>query len=251
MPYGRTYKYRRYKRRYNNRKLSNKNIYSHKSATSQAVQIAALRNKINKVYRAAKPEMKTIIDSAPSQYSMDSSIAGNTYLTLGSIRIISGSADNQRIGDKIYRRDTYYLTFEYFNNSTTGYHNGESSGTPVRVICGGWKSPKGYDTVPTMSSIISNYSDTGAPSTMSSIAPLLNGVTETQYIYSDKTFYLTTSRNQKVLKIKTPWYNCRYNSNDECNHAWVMIKASGLHWDSDFTETIQLTTLKKTAFRDA
>lgn len=250
MPYGRTYKYRRY-RRYNNRKLSNRNIYSHKSATSQAVQIAALRNKINKVYKAAKPETKCKLENSAGQYAMDSSVAGNTYLTMGTLPILSGTGDDQRVGDKIYRRDTYYLTFEYFNNSTTGYHNGESSGTPVRLICGCWKIPKPYGTVPTLSSIISGYSDTGAPSTISAVAPLLNGVTETQYIYSDKTFYLTSERNQKVVKVKTPWYNCRYNSDSEHNHSWLAIKATGLHWDTDFTETIQVTYFRKTVFKDA
>ena len=59
---GKTYSaknYRKYRKGYRKwKKLSNKNIYAHKNAMAQATQIAALRNKVNRVYRLCHPEVK-------------------------------------------------------------------------------------------------------------------------------------------------------------------------------------------------
>lgn len=249
MPYYR----KRYWKRHSKRKtLSTRSIYSRRSSMSQATQIAALRNRINKVYKAAKPERKVKIDSQPSQIALTSDTGGQTYASFGVIPIQPAAYDTGRIGDKIWRRDTFYITAEYFNNSATGYHNGESAGTPVRVICGRYKNKSvGSTTVPTPQTVFSMYDTTGTPSTIAVISPLKNGITEEQSIIYDKAFTLTSTRNQKLLKIKTPWYLCRFNSDEECNHAWLMIKAGGLHWDLDFTETVQLVVLRKTVFTDA
>lgn len=240
MPYIRAYKNRRY-RRYN-RKLSNKNIYAHKSAMSQAVQIAALRNKINKVYRATKPEMKTKQDSSASSTTLNST---TSTISIGSVRLTSGSEDTQRIGDKVYRRDTFYLTFEYVGT----YSILGTAGTPIRVICGAWKTPTSWDSVPSISSIISN----SAAGTITSISPLVAGITENHDIFYDKTFLVNVENNQKVLKIKTPWYLCRFGESDACNHAWLIVKAASLTTSTSpsWTESVNATVLKKTVFRDA
>lgn len=245
----RNYRYKRYHRR---SALSNRRIYGHRSARSQAVQIAALRNRINKVYKAAKPERKVKIDAQPTQVPLTSDTGGQTYASFGVIPIQPAAYDTGRIGDKIWRRDTYYITAEYFNNSSTGYHDSESAGTPIRVICGRYKNKSvGSTTVPTPQTVFSMYDTTGTPSTISVISPLKNGITEEQSICYDKAFTLTSARNQKLLKVKTPWYLCRFNSDEECNHSWLMIKAGGLHWDVNYTETVQLVVLRKTVFTDA
>lgn len=240
MPYTRTYKNRRYKRNYNYRKLSNKNIYAHKSAMSQAVQIAALRNKINKVYRATKPETKTKQDSSVSSTTLNNS---TTTISIGSIRLTTGSEDTQRIGDKVYRRDTYYLTFEYIGAVSASF----TAGTPIRIICGAWKTPTSWDSVPSIGSIISN----SAGGIITSISPLVSGITENHDIFYDKTFLINYDRNQKILKIKTPWYLCRFGESDACNHAWLIIKASNLDPSATASESVNATVLKKTVFRDA
>lgn len=250
MPYGKSYRYRRY--RYRRSKLTNRNIFMNRNARSQAIQIASLRNKVNKVYKAAKPERKVKIDSQPTQVPLTSDTGGQTYASFSCVAIQPAAYDTGRIGDKIWRRDTFYITAEYFNNSSTGYHNGESAGTPIRVICGRYKNKSvGGSTVPTPQTIFSMYDTTGTPSTISVISPLKNGVTEEQQIFYDKAFTMTSARNQKLIKVKTPWYLCRFNSDEESNHSWLMVKAGGLHWDLDFTETVQLVVMRKTVFTDA
>lgn len=256
MPYGRSYRFRRYRfnrrRTYNSRKLSSKNIYMNRGAKSQAVQIAALRNKINKVYKAAKPETKVIIDSTVADITLRSDALGNTQFGSGVVNISVGAADNQRVGDKILRKDYWYLTFEYFNSSNTGYHDNESAGTPLRVVCGGWKTNQNaYDMVPTAATIIANYSASGASSTASVVAPLVNGVSAEQNIYADKSFTITAERSQRIMKFKTPWYTCRFDSAGYSNHAWLLVKAGGLHWNQNFTESVLVTVSRKTVFRDA
>lgn len=253
MPYNNSYRYRRYRkyRRYN-RKLTYRNIYMNRSAKSQATQIAALKKKVNKVFKATKPETKVIIESTANQFTMSSAALGNTEWGSGNLFISVGPADNQRIGDNILRKDYWYITFEYYNTSDTGYHNSESSGTPIRIISGGWKtSQNSYDLVPTAASIISNYSNSGADSSMACLSPLVNGVTATHNIYYDKTFTITAERNQKVVKVKTPWYKARFDSDGYANHSWLICKASGLHWDANFTESVLVTIVRKTVFRDA
>ena len=256
MPYGRSYRFRRYRfnrrRSYTSRKLTSKNIYMNRGAKSQAVQIAALRNKINKVYKAAKPETKVIIDSTVADITLRSDALGNTQFGSGVVNISVGAADNQRVGDKILRKDYWYLTFEYYNSSATGYHDNESSGTPLRVVCGGWKTNQNsYDMVPTAATIIANYSVSGASSTASVIAPLVNGVSAEQNIYADKSFTITSERSQRIMKFKTPWYTCRFDSAGYSNHAWLLVKAGGLHWNQNFTESVLVTVSRKTVFRDA
>ena len=194
------------RRRYVRRTLSTRNIYANRSAYAQATQIAALRRRINKVYRAAKPERKVVI-STPSQFSLNSSAAGYNNLSQSALDIANGSTDEQRIGDKVYRKDTFYLTFEYFNNSDTGYHDSESSGTSIRIICGAWKDVEGATTVPSATAVVHNYSSTGAYSTIAAVAPLVTGITEKQEIYRDFTFNMTSSSNQKTIKVSTPWYS--------------------------------------------
>lgn len=253
MAYTRTRTYRNRKRfRRRGGVLSTKNIYSRTSRKAQATQIAALKRKVNKVYRKTKPEKKVIVESIAGQYNMSSESVGNTYFSLGVLDIPSGSHDDQRVGDLIYRKDYWYLTFEYYNNSNTGYHNSESCGTPMRVLAGRWKNHQNAATlVPSPNTLITNYSNTGSDSTMSVIAPLINGVSEQLYIDYDKTFTITSERSQKVLKISTPWYKCRYDKDGYCNHSWLICKAGGLHYDSDFTEHVLVCALRKTVYVDA
>lgn len=252
MPYSR----RRYfgNRRYRkSRVLSTKNIYSRTRARSQVAQIAALRNKINKVYRAAKPERKQKV-SEPITNDLSSNVGKDVYFTAASMAIEPGPADNQRIGDKIYRKDKFNLTFEYYNSSTTGYHNSESSGCQIRIIVGRWKTPHNVSLVPTVDSIISGWSTTGAGYTISSVAPLCPDVTEDKIIYSDKLYYLTSSDNQKAVKFSTPYYVDRYIDESgvlmSC-HSWIIVVGAGLHWDANFNEVVQFTSIKKTVYTDA
>lgn len=254
MPY-----YRRNRRRFYRRKrltLSTRNIYSRTSARSQASQIAALRRRVSKVYRATKPEKK-VLNVAPASGYFSSESGGSTYHTFNNLPVDKGTEDYQRIGNKIYRRDTWYFTLEYFNNSDTGYHNSESSGVQLRIVCGMWKVPHNGGNGASPTDLITGYAGTGAGYTISSIAPLVTNITETCRIFSDRKFTMTTTQNQKFIKVSTPWYSCRFDDLNHpsseywSNHSWVCLMCSGLHWDSNFTERIEFAETRKCVFTDA
>lgn len=243
---------RRYgKRFYRNRTLSQKSIYGSRSSYSQARQISALNKKINKVYRRTKPEKKVAIDVAPVVVTLSSTAAGSTESHLVPVDIENGAGDKQRVGDKIWRRDIFYLSFEYYNTSSTGYHSSESAGCQLRFILGQYRTPTNYLNSPSTASLIQNYSTSGAGYTISGIAPLVNGVTETHRIFKDKKYNITTDKNQLRIKIATPWYSCRWQDAYNVNHSWLLINASGLHYDNDFTEYVEMTVTRKTVFTDA
>lgn len=251
MPYYRTRSFNRRRVR-KSRVLSTKSIYSRKSANAQAAQIAALRKRVNKVYKVCQPEKKVLIESTAQQHPMDSSATGNTSFGIGALDIGLGTGDNQRIADKVIRKDYVYLTFEYFNNSDTGYHDSESSGTPVRVIFGAYKNKQlTAGAYPSLTGLVANYTSSGADATQATIAPLVNGITEEKIIYYDKTFILSTSRNQKVLKLRSPWYSCRWAPDGVFNHTFCVVLCGNLHWDLNFTETVQCNSLRKTVYTDA
>lgn len=245
----------RYVRRYRRRTgvLSTRNIYARRSSYSQASQIAALRKRVSKVYKACKPERKVAF--APiAQLGFASHASGNVDYKLDCIALDKGANDDQRVGDKVYRKDVYNFSLEYYNNSETGYHDGESSGCQIRVIVGQYKSAINNATVPTVDTIISQYATSGEGYTAAAVSPLVNGVTDTYHIFSDKVYYMTNERNQKIIKVKTPWYNCRYTDGDSpvrSNHSFCIIVVAGLHYDANFTEYVSGVLTRKTVFTDA
>lgn len=256
MPYGKSYRYSRgrFRKSFGRSRrsvLSNRRVFGNRSARSQAVQIAALRNRMTKISKACTPERKVATDNTVGQYVMDSSIAGDNDVVLTALQINVGDTKGKRVGDKIYRKDTYYITFEYHNTSDTGYHSGESAGTTLRLICGQYKTTAGATDAPVVSDLISAYSTSGAPMTISAIAPLVTGVTKNVKIIKDFKFNITTNANQHTVKVSTGWYTCRFDSDGNSNHSWLWIVANGLHHDSNFTEYVQLTAFRKTVFTDA
>lgn len=239
--------YRGYRR---SRVLSTRNIYARRSSIAQAAQIAALRRRVFKIARAAKPEKKVKTDT-PQTATFSSRAGGDVHLVFTVPDIVNGSDDDDRIGDKIFRRDSWNMSFEYYNNSSTGYHGSESSGVQVRVICGQWKTPHHGLNTPTVDQVIDQYATSGTGYATAAVAPLTNGVTEMCNIFSDHVYYLNTDKNQKIIKTKTPWYSCRFDSDGSSNHAWIIVVVAGLHYDSDFSEYVELAHIKKTVFTDA
>lgn len=224
-----------------------------RSARSQATQIAALRKRVNKVYKACKPERKVAF--APlSNIGFASHTTGNVHYMLDVIALDKGTADDNRVGDKVYRKDSFNFSLEYYNNSATGYHNSESAGCQIRIITGQYKSSVNNATVPTADQLISQFSTAGEGYAASAVSPLAPGVTESFRIFSDKSYTMTTDRNQKMIKVKTPWYSCRYNDNEnpiKSNHAFCLIVVAGLHYDANFTEYVSGVLTRKTVFTDA
>lgn len=245
-------RFRRRYNRYHRRTLSNRNIFSKTRAKAQARQIAALRNRVNKVYNICKPEIKTVITEAQTiNYTSEST--SSYYRMYPMVLPDLGTGDKDRIGNHInVINGVLYLSCEYFNSSETGYHNTESAGAQVRVIIGQFNNGKGYLDIPTIGSLFEFPSNTGANYTQLGISPLKEGITADYQILKDMRFTMTTERNQKMLKIpfkpKNPyvWDDAGYVPN-----CWCALIVAGLHYDTNYTETVKITVSDKLVFTDA
>lgn len=249
MAYG--YKrYRRYRKSRSNR-LSTRRVFAKTSAKAQASQINTLRKRINYVSRQCRPEMKVVNGSVLSK-TFDSQTLLNTYWAIPGPTLNLGSADNERIGDKVNVKSLQFtFTAEYYNNSETGYHGSESAGTTMRIIIGQFKTPRTYATVPSISDVLSQSSNTGAVYTHQAVIPLKNGITEQYKILKDMKFVMTSSNNQRIIKINVRPRGYRWNDKEEFNNVWVMIITAGLHNDTDFSEFVEMSANIKLAYTDA
>ena len=248
--YGRRYR-RRYNR-YNRRNLSNRVIFGKTRAKAQAKQIAALRNRVNKVYNACKPEIKTVITSAET-LSYTSESMSSYYRAYPIVSPDLGTGDKDRIGNHIrVINGVLYMSCEYFNSSDTGYHGTESSGCQVRVVIGQWRSAHAGNQIPSINNVFEFPSNTGANYTQMAVSALKEGITNSNAVLRDVKFTLTSERNQKMLKIPfKPKFPYVYDDNGNWPNCWVMIVVAGLHYDSDFTESVKITVSDKLVFTDA
>lgn len=242
----RLYKRRNYRR--TRKTLSTKNIYNRKSATAQANQIYALKRSISKINRKMRPEIYT--HNLPSVYSktFSNGVLADSYWSGYYAWPAPGSGDSDRRGDKIYVKNmSLNFTFEYYNNSSTGYHDSESSGTQIRLILFQVKEP--VSTNPQPSDILANWGTTGSDYDCLPITGFKTGVTNKYKIMKDVKFTLTTDRNQKIVKITSPWYSQRFVGNNS-NHTFLLVIGCGLHWDTNFTERVKASRFTKTVFYD-
>lgn len=244
-------KNRRYNKRRNNR-LSNRRVFGRTSAKSQASQIATLRNRINKVYKACKPEIKTIVTPAET-YSYTSGTLSSYYKFYPITSPDPGTGDKDRIGNFVrVINGVLYLSCEYFNNSTTGYHDTESSGAQIRVIIGQYTNAHGPLVIPSIGNLFEFPSNTGANYTQMALSPLKEGLTNHYHILKDIRFVMTTERNQKMLKIPfKPRSNYVFDDDGNFNNCWACLVVTGLHYDTNFTETVKITVSDKLVFTDA
>lgn len=250
MGYGKFYGKRYYRRR--RRSLSNRYVYGKTSAKAQARQIATLRNRINRVYKACKPEVKTIVTSAET-ITYTSETLSSYYRFYPVVSPDQGTGDKDRIGNHInVINGVLYLSAEYFNSSDTGYHGTESSGAQVRVVIGQWTSSHTPNQIPTIDHIFEFPSNTGANYTQLALSPLKEGITNSNRILKDVRFTMTSERNQKMMKIPfKPIVPYIYNDSGYFPNCWILLLVTGLHYDTNFTETVKITVSDKLVFTDA
>ena len=98
-----------------NRTLSTRRIFNNKSARAQAAQINALKRRINRVYRAAKPEVKVVETLRTERMmlpNMEDNVVGFDF-----IKPSLGTADDQRIGSMIHMvQPTLFINGKYDAN---------------------------------------------------------------------------------------------------------------------------------------
>lgn len=253
MPY-RRYKFgrKRYYRKYRRGTLSTRNIYLNRSSRSQATQIAAIKRKVNKVYRACKPEKKFVEGNIFEQTFSNGSISTN-YKFYAATNIEPGTSDSQRIGNRVFRKDSYRFRICYSNNaqSTSGLHEFETPASQVRVIVGIWKEVGTSGAVPNISDILSSYSSTGEGYRSLVVQPLSRGITERHRIIHDRIYTVSLNNPISVHKLTTPWYDCRYDKDQYHEHSWILFIAGDLDYDTSYEEHMELIGTRKTTFTDA
>lgn len=255
MVYGRKYfsrKRRSQFRNYRKRTLGNRNIYGNRSSRAQASQIAAIRNKVNKVYRACKPEKKFVEGSIYEETFSNGSLATN-YKCYTATSIDPGTSDSQRIGNRVWRKDSYRFRVCYSNNAanTSGLHSFETPAAQVRVIVGIWKEVGNTQSIPNISDILSSYSSTGEGYRSLAVQPLARGVTERHRIIHDKLYTVSLNNPISTHKLSTPWYDCRYDKDQYHVHSWILFIAGDLDYDTLYEEHMELIGTRKTTFTDA
>lgn len=252
MPYyGRKYFSRK---RYGRKRytLSNKYLFGHRSARAQASQIAAIRNRVNKVYKACKPEKKFKEGSIFEQTFSNGSLSTN-YKFYTAPEVTDGSSDSQRVGNRIWRKDSYRFRVCYSNNaqSTSGLHEFETPAAQVRVIVGIWKEVGTSASIPNISDILTSYSSTGEGYRSLVVQPLARGVTERHRIIHDRVYTVSLNNPITTHKLSTPWYDCRYDKDGYNLHSWILFIAGDLDYDTSYEEHMELIGTRKTVFTDA
>ena len=197
----RIYKRRNY-RRSTRKTLSTRNIYNKKSATAQANQIHALKKRISSINKRLRPEIHTHMLSQVWNKTLTSELAADSYWSGFYQWPTRGTGEAGFIGNKFNMLNMYvYFNFEYYNSSSTGYHDSESSGTPIRVMVIKTRQMESLSNQPTLNDLLVYSSNTGNDYTMRALSPYKDGTNDRFKIMYDKKFYLTTDKNQKLVKV--------------------------------------------------
>lgn len=249
---------RRTRKRYN-RVLSKKSIYGNRSARSQSNQIAALNRKINIIAKRDRPETKVVLSQTTTKTFTSKLLSGVYEVIVPALPSPSSSTDSGMVGDvchiKSFRLNMYA---EYFNTSDTGYHNSESAGGVIRIVAVQHKINDG-DGIASLSpaDILQDYGSSGTSYTAMAFSPFKTGITNRYRILMDKRYYITTDKNQLCLNLSCPlgkYRDLRYVNNLSINGWTNMINfivfCSGLHGDSNFSETVDITYNTKLSYTD-
>lgn len=244
--------YKRRVYRKNKKTLSTKNIYSRRSAKAQANQINALKKRITSINRRLRPEIHTHMLSQVWNKTLSSALAADSYWSGFYQWPTRGTGEAGFIGNKFNMLNMYvYFNFEYYNNSQTGYHNSESSGTPIRIIVLKTKQMESLSNQPTLNDLLVYSSATGNDYTMRALSPYKDGTADRFRIMYDRTFYMTTDKNQKLVKVSLGRSRIEFDPDASTGiQYYYYVAPAGLHYDSNFQEFVNMTISAKIAYTD-
>lgn len=241
------------RRRYSRRKktLSKANVYSKTGAKSQARQIYALKRRVNAISRINRPELK-LKDSSIASFDLYNAAWTNSYISYTLQWPAQGTEVNQRTGTSFrIKRLMIRLNLEYYNNSETGYHAGESAGTPVRIIVIRTVGPVQYNFETSLDNLLQHSGYSGGDYTARSISPFKRSVTQQFKIVSNKLINLTSDKNQRSVYISVGRNKeINFNANGQAVHYLLYVAPAGLHYDSDFVEHVKGTMVYRITYTD-
>lgn len=251
--------YRRYRR--GTSRLSTSRVLTRRSSIAQARQIIALRRRVNRVYKATKPEVKVFTGTTRTQ-TYTNNLGSDTYsATLLAAPQQQGTDDFQFVGNLVSVRNLRLLVNAEYNitenNSVDepSFHKGEASFASLRIIVVQPKQP----TTPTVSTpplaeIISYNASSGNDYSLRYISPLARNFSTKYKLLADAKIPLNVNSPEKNRVINIRPFSIRYSQTGSvpaANFPIVYIVTSGLHFDANFTDQIRCTWAYKIAYTDA
>lgn len=249
---------RYYRRRYYRRRcsaLSTRNLLTRKSATAQALQIRAVNRKVNRVLNLCKPEKK-VAHGDNMNHDFTNSVFDSAHFEYNPPAISIGPNDNQRVGNKIWRRDTFVFNLVYTNNAANseGFVADIPSVAMLRAILIIDKTASAQNYTPSASSIVHGIGSSLSGYDYWMSQPLEDNITERYRIISDRIYKVDLTNVSKMIKIKTPWYESRFNDNSnpaDVIQSHLILLSGNLKAATGFTDKMHVHGTRKTVFIDA
>lgn len=249
---------RRYSRRSKrNTRLSNKNIYGRRSSRAQASQIASLRNKVNYISRTMRPEVK--IHYREYSRTFNNSAFNNTnwgdFVHLSKDDVVGNYARFKTI--KLSGVLEYTDTFD--NNVSIDHQRTAT----IRVIVYQMRNTYSLGT-PVLGDIL-DISQSGTGYELNAYKPFKAGAGQVVKILSNRVITLSNIQSIKrfTINIRKGMLNQTFlmeSESDEDNISSSLVYprgsigiafvASGLHWDSNYTQQITMNSFLKIAYTD-
>lgn len=233
MAYGRRRSSYRRKGRRGSRSLSARNVYLNKGARAQAKQIMALKRKINRVYRATKPEVK-IAYTIPEQHrwtdyqfvQQEGQVSPDFALPMEQARIYDigfpdiGTGDDEMVGNTInLLPPTVYMNFtiEQINDirlAQTAMAQNLNEYTRASVRCVFFMSKTIMEHFPIIDNLVNVSKPTANPGgvnglygpmyELNTVNPLADEVSSRYKVLKDIRFTLTYDKPMRNLRVKLP-----------------------------------------------
>ncbi|QIR82204.1 capsid protein [Chicken virus mg5_2876] len=253
MAYGR--RSRRLYTRRNRRSLSNRYIYGKKGSSAQAKQIAALRNRVSAIAKSCRPETKVTYQEFGNVFN-NSSTAANSWGNF--IYLPKAQIDGNTIQWKSFR---LCGNFEYSDTFGTNVAIDHQRTCTMRIIVYQLKSAS--NKTPGIDGIL-DVTPTGVGYELNAYKPFKAGAGRTVKILSNRVITLSDQQPIKRfdIKLNKGLINETYLLDNESDLQDVVelptprgafgvsIVASGLHWDSTYSQQVRANFFVKTAFTD-
>lgn len=234
MAYGRRRSSYRRKGRRSNGSLSSRNVYLNKGARAQAKQIMALKRKINRVYRATRPEVK-IAYTIPEQHrwsdyqyvvSQEGYVSPDFSLPVEQARLYDlglpdlGTGDDEMVGNTVnLLPPTVYMNFNMnqvldmrIANNVVAQNFNEWTRASVRCVF--FMSKTVMEHFPIIDNIVNVSNATANPGgtsglygpmyELNTVNPLADEISSRYKVLKDIRFQLTYDKPVKNLKVKLP-----------------------------------------------
>lgn len=206
------------KGRRNYSSLSTRRIFNNKSAKAQAKQIYQLRRRINRVYKATKPEVK-VVETGRTERMLLPNLTDN-YIPFEFVLPAQGSNDDQRVGSVVHMIEpSLFLSAKYSavtKSNPAPLYNQQllNGGAAMRIIA--IQSKVALDSVPGIDSLLHNNlssSFQGVDNIANLRTPFEVGITTRFDIIYDKVKYFSVNKPiySKRINFKPKIKNLKWN----------------------------------------